>query len=52
MLLFLPTDSVEEAKTEAREGRLVPREKKRVFPTVREIVTERVEGFSRAGDQE
>jgi len=33
-------------KTESREGRLVPREKKRVFPTIREIVTERVECFS------
>lgn len=36
-------------KTEAREGRLVPREKKRIFPTVREIVTGRVEGFSGRG---
>ena len=36
-------------KTEAREGRLVPREKKRIFPTVREVVTERVEGFSGRG---
>lgn len=36
-------------KTEAREGRLVPREKKRISPTIREIVTERVEGFSGRG---
>ena len=33
-------------KTEAREGRLVPREKKRIFPTVREVVTERSSRFS------
>ena len=36
-------------KTEAREGRLVPRERKRIFPTVREIVTDRVEGFTGRG---
>ena len=36
-------------KTEAREGRLVPREKKKVYPTIREIVTDRVEGFSGRG---
>ena len=36
----------ERLKTEAREGRLVPREKKRIFPTVREIVTERPSRFS------
>ncbi len=36
----------ERLKTEAREGRLVPREKKRIFPTVREIVTDRAEGFT------
>lgn len=33
-------------KTEAREGRLVPKEKKKVYPTIKEIVTDRVEGFS------
>ncbi len=36
----------ERLKTEAREGRLVPREKKRIFPTVREVVTERASRFS------
>ena len=39
----------ERLKTEAREGRLVPREKRRIFPTVGEVVTERVEGFSGRG---
>ena len=33
-------------KTEAREGRLVPRQKKKTFPTVKEIVTDRLESFT------
>ena len=33
-------------KTEAREGRLVPKVKKKAFPTVREIVEDRVSGFT------
>ena len=38
-------------KTEAREGRLVPKVKKKVFPTVREIVEDRVSGFTGRGIQ-
>lgn len=36
----------ERLKTESREGRLVPRAKKRVYPTIKGIVTDRVESFS------
>ncbi|MDA8112333.1 MAG: tyrosine-type recombinase/integrase [Nitrospiraceae bacterium] len=39
----------ERLKTESREGRLVPKARKRVYPTVREIAMDRVEGFTGRG---
>ena len=39
----------ERLKTESREGRLVPQAKKKFFPTIKEIVSDRLEGFTGRG---